>query len=120
MEKMKQVKTSFPEYNFECSDSIIVQSIKGCTESAHSLVTSTGQAPDAQTRLLYGEGRITKHIVPPYVAFGWTLSYDWVPNRLCLLSWRMNHPNKADMRDFAGQILHLMDEMHYDNGASGT
>jgi hypothetical protein len=68
---------------------------------------------------VYSLGNTAKIIIKPYNEDGWSLSYDWVEARMCLLSCRLNQLPAAKAR-FVSNLLDVQDQMHYDNLPSGT
>ena len=68
---------------------------------------------------MYSLGNTAKIIIKPYNEDGWSLSYDWVEDRMCLLSCRLNQLPAAKAR-FVSNLLDVQDQMHYDNLPSGT
>ena len=61
-----------------------------CNKPALNLATESGDAPSQIVKDLYSQAHTALAVVNPYNDDGWTLSYDWVKGRLCLLSFRLN------------------------------
>ena len=104
-------------YRFD-DDSPLTRFIKACNKPAKELATETGAAPSQNVRDLYSQAKTTPAVVKPYNEDGWTLSYDWVKGRLCLLSCRLNQLPAAKAK-MASNLQDLHDQMHYDNSAAG-
>ena len=76
-------------HNFTC-ESELLDHINSVHESAAALAVQSGAAPLAPVRELYQQAYVAKGIIQPYSDDGWSLTYNWLKGKLCLLSFRLN------------------------------